>query len=178
MGRSRYKIYAEHYPYFITSTIKDGLPLLSNPKLAKTVLDSLTFLQTERKVLIYGYVIMENHFHAIVKGEDLAKKLRLAKSFMAREIIDILRADKNARLLSQIAFRKLKHKLKCDYQVWAEGFHPKQLSNNEMVAQKLEYIHFNPVVRGFVERPEHWRYSSVRDYLGGEGLIPITIYSG
>lgn len=178
MGRSRYKIYEEHYPYFITSTIKDGLPLLSNPKLAKIILDSLTFLQAERKVVIYGYVIMENHFHSIVKGEDLAKKLRLAKSFMAREMVDTLRADGNARLLNQIEFRKLKHKLKCDHQVWEEGFHPKQLMNDEMVIQKLEYLHFNPVKRGFVDWPEYWRYSSARNYLGVEGLIPVTIYAG
>lgn len=69
MGRSRYKIYEEHYPYFITSTIKDGLPLLSNPKLALIVLESLIFLQLKRKVIVYGYVLMENHFHAIVEGE-------------------------------------------------------------------------------------------------------------
>lgn len=178
MGRSRYKIYEEIYPYFITCTIKEGLPLLSNPKLAKIVLDSLTFLQTERKVLIYGYVIMENHLHAIVQGKELAKKLRLAKSFMARQIVDILRVDGNSKLLNQIKFRKLKHKIKCDYQVWEEGFHPKQLFNNEMVSQKLEYLHFNPVKCGFVDRPEHWRYSSARNYLALEGLIPVTIYTG
>ncbi|MDR9419972.1 REP-associated tyrosine transposase [Gracilimonas sp.] len=178
MGRSRYKIHEEHYPYFITSTIKDGLPLLSNPKLAKIFLDSFTFLQAERKILIYGYVIMENHFHAIVKGEDLAKKLRLAKSFMARKMVDTLRDGRNNKLLSQIEFRKLKHKLKCDYQVWEEGLHPKQLFNDVLVTQKLEYIHLNPVKRGFVDRPEHWRYSSARNYLGVKGLIPVTIYSG
>ncbi|MEX0845147.1 MAG: transposase [Balneolaceae bacterium] len=178
MGRSRYKIYEEHYPYFITSTIKDGLPLLSNPELARTVLDSFVFLQKERKVTIYGYVIMENHFHAIIKGEELAKKLRLSKSYMARAMVDILRRNGNQKLLKQISFRKLNHKLRSDHQVWEEGFHPKQLFNDEMVAQKLEYIHHNPVARGFVDRQEHWRYSSARNYLCEEGLIPVTIYAG
>ena len=27
-----------------------------------------------------------------------------------------------------------------------------------MMWQKLEYIHNNPVVRGFVDDPTHWRY--------------------
>lgn len=178
MGRSRFIIYEEHYPYFITNTTKDGLPLLSRPKLAEIILESLTFLQKVRKVDVYGYVIMENHFHAIVKGEDLAKKLRLTKSFMARNIVDAMKEDGNSRLLNQIAFRKLRHKSRSDYQVWEEGFHPKQLFNDEMVNQKLEYMHFNPVKAGFVDRPEHWRYSSARIYLGDEGLIPVTIYSG
>jgi hypothetical protein len=42
-----------------------------------------------------------------------------------------------------------------------------------MVRQKLEYIHHNPVKRGYVDSPEHWRYSSARNYLGEPGLIAI-----
>jgi putative transposase len=30
--------------------------------------------------------------------------------------------------------------------------------------QKLEYMHNNPVRRGYVDDPMHWRYSSARDY--------------
>ena len=42
-----------------------------------------------------------------------------------------------------------------------------------MMLQKIEYIHQNPVKRGFVDKAEHWRYSSARDYLGMDGLIEI-----
>lgn len=177
MGRSRYRIYEEHYPYFITSMIRDRLPLLAHPKLAKIVLDGFNFLQSERDVAIYGYVIMENHFHAIVEGEDLSRKIRLAKSYMARAMIDILKRDGHRRLLKEVSFRKLKHKRRNDHQVWEEGFHPKQVTYDKMFIQKLEYIHNNPVKRGYVDCPEHWRYSSARDYAGQQGLIPITIYT-
>ena len=34
-------------------------------------------------------------------------------------------------------------------------------------------IHQNPVKRGYVDQPEHWRYSSARNYLGQPGLIGI-----
>ena len=178
MGRSRYKIHEEQYPYFITSTIKDGLPLISQPKLAEIILNAFCFLQNERDVIIYGYVLMENHIHMIVQGEGLSKKLRLMKSYIGRSMIDKLEEDANSRLLSELKFRKLNHKHDKEFQVWEEGFHPKQLSSVEMVLQKLEYIHFNPVVRGFVDRPEHWRYSSARNYLGNEGLVPVTIFEG
>ena len=39
--------------------------------------------------------------------------------------------------------------------------------------QKLEYIHYNPVKAGIVEKPEEYKYSSAIDYFGGEGLIAI-----
>ena len=42
-----------------------------------------------------------------------------------------------------------------------------------MMEQKLEYLHTNPVVSGFVEVPEAYLYSSARDYSGGKGLLEI-----
>jgi hypothetical protein len=43
-----------------------------------------------------------------------------------------------------------------------------------MMRQKLEYIHNNPVKRGYVDDPKHWRYSSARNYAGTPGLIEVA----
>jgi len=48
------------------------------------------------------------------------------------------------------------------------------IQNDEMMWQKLEYIHNNPVERGYVDDPLHWRYSSARNYAGQKGLVPVT----
>jgi hypothetical protein len=40
-----------------------------------------------------------------------------------------------------------------------------------------DYIHRNPVKRGYVDSPEHWRYSSAWNYLGVPGLIGIDLWS-
>jgi hypothetical protein len=42
----------------------------------------------------------------------------------------------------------------------------------------IDYIHFNPVKAGFVNLPEHWRYSSALNYLAKDGIIPITLFIG
>ena len=39
--------------------------------------------------------------------------------------------------------------------------------------QKLEYMHNNPVKRGYVDEAVHWRYSSARNYAGLRGLIDV-----
>lgn len=39
--------------------------------------------------------------------------------------------------------------------------------------QKLDYIPMNPVKRGYVDKPEDWRYSSARNYADLEGLIEV-----
>ena len=43
------------------------------------------------------------------------------------------------------------------------------------LGQKLNYIHYNPVKEGIMEKPEDYLYSSVRDYYGMKGLIGITL---
>jgi hypothetical protein len=51
-----------------------------------------------------------------------------------------------------------------DFNVWSE----------RKFVEKLRYIHRNPVVRGLVERPEDWQWSSFRHYLtGAEGTVKI-----
>lgn len=43
-----------------------------------------------------------------------------------------------------------------------------------MMEQKIEYIHFSPVKRGYVDDPLHWRYSSARNYAGQTSLIDVV----
>lgn len=176
MGRSRYKIYEDWYPYFITSSIVQGYPLFSIPQAAEIVLDSLNFLQENREVNLYGYVIMENHIHFVALGSQLAEKIRLFKSYSARAILNYLETNGRSRLLGFFRQNKLKNHTRCSYQIWQEGFHPKQIRDENMMIQKLEYIHFNPVKRGYVDQPEDWRYSSARNYSGGEILLEVKLY--
>ena len=76
--------------------------------------------------------------------------------------------------MRQLRAHKLRHKEESEYQVWQEGSHPKQIQDDDMMWQKLEYIHMNPVKRGYVDDPMHWRYSSARNYAGQEGLIEVV----
>jgi len=178
MGRSRYKFHEEHYPYFVTSTILEELPLLSNLYIAQILLDQFVFMQNEKNITLYAYVIMPNHFHAVVQGNDLANGLRLTKSYAARRSLEHLKVNEHTRWLNKLKWNKRRHKAGRTFQFWEEGLHPKQLTSVDMVNQKIEYIHQNPVKSGFVGNPTDWRYSSARDYLRMEGLIPITLFGG
>ena len=48
-----------------------------------------------------------------------------------------------------------------------EGVHPQEIGSDEMMEQKLDYIHNNPVQRGLVAGQEHWRFSSAHEWLVG-----------
>ena len=46
-----------------------------------------------------------------------------------------------------------------------------------MFKKKLEYIHLNPVMAGFVNKPEDWKYSSAKAFNGMQGLIDLSYTS-
>jgi len=153
-----------------------GIPLFSNPEIARIILDALIFIQDENEVELLAYVIMENHIHCIMNGKSLTRKFMLFKSFTARSIVDLLKQTGRMNTLTKLKLLKRHHKQDSTYQVWQEVFHPKQIFSDEMMIQKITYMHDNPVKRGYVDSPEHWRYSSARNYLGLTGLIPVMVY--
>ena len=48
-------------------------------------------------------------------------------------------------------------------QFWKHDNHPFFLYSNEMIAQKIDYIHNNPVEAGFVNFAHEWRLSSTNE---------------
>ncbi len=173
MGRSRYKTVADGKTYFASSAIINWAPIFAIPELAKITLDSMTFLHTNQRITIHAYVLMENHFHLIGSSSDFSGEIRKMKSFTARNIVDHMEKHGPEFFLEQFSFFKKRHKNDQEYQVWQEGFHPKVMLNDKTLNQKLDYVHYNPVRRGYVDKPEHWRYSSYRYYIGGESLVPV-----
>ena len=174
MPRSRYRILNQAYPHFMTATINRWQPLFTRTETVNIVLDCWRFLKREAEFQIYGYVILENHLHLIAASKDLSHDMQRFKSYTAKQIIDCLEQRKAANILALLALFKRAYKTECTYQVWEKGNHPQLIESEEVMRQKLDYIHQNPVKRGYVDLPEHWRYSSARDYAGQKGLIDVV----
>ena len=88
-------------------------------------------------------------------------------------LTDQLQKENATTLLEQFAFYKKAHKTTASYQIWQEGTQPKLIQTDAMMINKINYIHQNPVKRGYVDEAKHWRYSSARNYEGIDGLIEI-----
>jgi putative transposase len=174
MGKSRYKVVTDGgEPYFLTCSVVNWLPVFGNPAIAGIVMDSLRFLHEHQRLRLHGYVLMENHLHLVASSSDLAKEIGDFKSYTARRCIDWLQQHDRSWVLRQLRFHKAPHKADQAYQFWQEGSHPQLIQGEAMLAQKLEYIHGNPVARGYVDDPGCWRYSSWRNYHGGEAVLPV-----
>jgi REP element-mobilizing transposase RayT len=130
-------------------------------------------LQNEDNFKLYAYVILENHIHLVASSDDIAKSMRHFKSYTAKEILKLLQKENATTILEQLAFYKKAHKTTATYQIWQEGIQPKLMQTDVMMISKINYIHENPVKRGYVDDAVHWRYSSARDYEGEQGLIDV-----
>ena len=173
MSRSRYRIIDNSAPYFLTATVVNWIPLFGATAVAQILLDSLRFLQSNNRLTLYAYVIMENHLHLVASSSHLSKEMGNFKSYTARRAIDHFKQRGAQHILDQLAFHKKRYKNDREHQLWQEGSHPQRIQGIEMMRQKVEYIHNNPVKRGWVDLPVHWRYSSARNYAGLEGLLDV-----
>jgi len=97
---------------------------------------------------------MPEHVHLLVNEPErgcLAQMLQSLKQSVARTLA----------LRAADSFWQARY---YDFNVWSEG----------KSVEKLRYIHRNPVVRGLVERPEDWPWSSFRHYLtSADGVVEI-----
>ncbi|HOX81760.1 MAG TPA: hypothetical protein PLJ60_08305 [Chryseolinea sp.] len=57
------------------------------------------------------------------------------------------------KVFSSTAMNSSKHQ---KYKFWENEYHPIELYSNNVMDQKLDYIHNNPVKEGIVDKPEEY----------------------
>ncbi|MBL7646410.1 MAG: transposase [Candidatus Hydrogenedentes bacterium] len=161
----------------MTCTVYHWAPVFTRPDTVAILLDGFDYLMGEGLV-VYAYVVLDNHVHFIARSPNLEKTITRLKYNTGRQLLKFLN-DHNVRvMLDHFDFYPRYRKDERDVQFWQESVHPELILNDTMMAEKIRYIHENPVKRGYVDRPEHWRYSSARNYAGERGLLRVTRADG
>ena len=106
------------------------------------MLDSFRFFRENGKIELYGFVIMPDHLHAILK----TKAPVTISQFVKRMKTHI------AHMLGQGP-------------IWEKGYWSEVIEGGSFMKQKLVYIHENPVRAGLVRKPEDYPWSSAKEYL-------------
>jgi putative transposase len=95
---------------------------------------------------VYAYVVMPEHVHLLL-GEPERKLLS--------DALKSLKQGVSRRLCGE-----------ADH-FWEKRYYDYNVRNRQQFAQKLDYIHHNPVKRGLCERPEDFQWSSCCHYATG-----------
>jgi len=178
---TKYKIRDQEKLYFVSFALVDWIDVFIGNEYKDIVIDSLSYCQKNKGLEIYAWCIMTSHMHLIIgtHGKNIEDILRDFKSFTSRSLkIAIQENPVESRkewMLSMMEDVGKKNSNNNDFQFWQQDNHPIELWDNYMMEQKLEYIHMNAVVAGFVSSPEDYVYSSARDYAGEKGLLEIIL---
>ena len=171
----KYKFHNTEGLYFITLTVQGWVDVFTRSEYKDILVENLAFCQDEKGLEIFAWCIMTNHAHLIVRAKEgylLQDIFRDYKKFTSKALIkSILENPVESRkewLLNQF-------KTKDGNSLWIADNHPIELWSNEVIDQKLYYIHQNPVEEGLVFRAEDYRYSSACDYAGENGLLDILV---
>jgi REP element-mobilizing transposase RayT len=181
MAQSGYKIRDQQQVYFITSTVVQWVDIFTRPIYANLVIESLNFCVKEKGLCVHAWVLMPNHFHGIVsarEGCNLSDILRDFKKFTAGKILKELdnstfesRKNWMLWLFKSAGNQNSRNE---NFQFWQQENHPVELNNPELKAQRMNYLHQNPVRAGLVWEPWEYRYSSACDYMNNKkGLVEI-----
>ena len=146
---------------YLTSVAKDRLPFFRTDALKVVTCNALNEARNSAGFSIYAYVIMPDHLHLITDAAlKPSKILRFVNGITSRRVIDHLKErGHNSSLL------KLRHEIKereYRHSLWDHHNNAFSIVSEDMLLQKVNYIHENPVRAGFVERAEDYRWSSAR----------------
>jgi REP element-mobilizing transposase RayT len=182
MNEGGYKIRNQAEVHFVTFAVSEWVDVFSRKDYRDIVLDSIRFCQAEKGLLLHAWCIMSNHLHLIAsaKNNNLSDILRDFKKFTSKQIIAAIeknehesRKDWMLKIFLEQGTANSRNKT---YQFWRQDNQPQELYRPKFFFQKLSYIHNNPVVAGIVEKPEHYLYSSAKDYFETKkcGLLDVS----
>lgn len=162
--------------YFITASLIEWKHLFITPQYANIPLNSLAWMQGHRRILLFAFVIMPSHLHAIIKpiGNTVGTVLQQFGSFTAHEVLKKLSADHQQDLLD--LFQEKKRDSRHEHSIW-QDIQAKNIYSMKFLQQKVEYIHQNPMGKDWklVKDRADYLYSSVGYYdLGRQSIIEIT----
>jgi len=162
--------------YFWTSTIVGWKHLLKKDKYKETVVKSLENLAQRNLIKVYGFVLMPNHVHLIWEMLQMNNKEMPDSSFTKftahefkkdlkmhhPEVLEIFKSDKYDR----------------QYQFWQRDALAVPILDKQMLLQKLDYIHLNPLKEhwNLSSRPEDYKWSSAEFYETGIDHFRFTTH--
>jgi putative transposase len=165
------RIYGRGHLHFLTFSCYKRLPFLKTARSRDVFLQELGRLRAELGFRIIGYVPMPEHVHLLINEPTGATpsivlhrlKLRVAKRLHKR---------RRRVLAGQISlpFGECKQ---APRPFWQPRFHDFNVYSARKRAEKLNYMHANPVKRGLVSHPSEWPWNSWAFYHGKTALLTM-----
>lgn len=177
----KYKIRNQEALHFISFATVEWIDVFTRPIYMEVILDSLSYCQKYKGMILYTWCLMTNHIHMIIssdgknKQEDIIRDFKKCTSKKCLELIESNNESRKNWMMWIFQSAGKKNSNNTNYQFWRQDNHPIELDSNIMMEQKLDYIHNNPVVEGIVDVPQDYLFSSARNYAGRRGMMDVEL---
>jgi len=165
----KYKFHNPTAAYFVSFATVYWIDVFTREAYFKVLADSIAYCRENKGMELFAYCFMPNHVHFVFRdsNEDPTSLLRDFKKHTAKKMLEAI--DNNPQesrkewLLWMFERAGKKKSNVSKYQFWQHHNKPIELWSAEVIKQKLDYIHKNPVAAGFVTETTQWKYSSARN---------------
>ena len=181
MSADNYFIRDQSAIYFLTFTVVDWVDVFTRKEFKMIVSDSLNYCVENKGLEIFAWCLMSNHLHLVCRArgnERMSDIIRDLKKYTAKSILDKIKLEPESRrdwMLYRFEFAGKFDRRISKYHFWQSKNHAVLLDNNEIIDQKINYIHDNPVSAMIVGKQEDYLYSSACDYAGEKGLVKVHV---
>ncbi len=175
----KYKFRDQSLPYFVTFATVNWVDVFSRACYCELLIRDLKYAQIRKGLLIHCWCIMPSHIHMIIgtEKEPMQNILRDFKSHSSRSIRQAIKSEaresRKEWMLNLFESAGISNGNNKDWQFWQQQNHPLAVDTDKKLFNFVNYIHFNPIKAGYVDAPEHWIWSSAKDYAGTRGLLDI-----
>lgn len=166
----KYKFGEKSGAYFISFATVNWIDVFTRDIYFSSIIESLDFCRKNKGMELYGYCIMPSHIHLIFRSalNDPSGLIRDFKGFTSKKMLQLIednpQESRKEWMLWMFSRAGIKNSNNIKYQFWQQHNQPIEIWSLKVFEQKLNYIHQNPVVTGFVTDPIDWKYSSARNY--------------
>ena len=145
-----YKFRDQEKLYFISFATVNWIDVFIRREYKDIIVDSLKYCIEHKGLQLYAWCIMSSHVHLIIgtTGDKMEDILRDMKRHTAKTILKAIaenpRESRKEWMLWMFAQAGKRNPNNEMYQFLQQHNHPIELSSNEMMDQKLDYVHNNP----------------------------------
>jgi REP element-mobilizing transposase RayT len=177
-----YQIKDQEGLYYLTFQVVDWVDIFTRQIYRDIMIESFKFAISNKDFQLFAYVIMSNHIHLIAHSDKgkLSDTIRDIKKYTSKKIIDSIHSLPESRrewMLNRFEYKARQNKRNEFNQVRTHENHAIYLYSPEFIAEKLEYLHQNPIRSGIVINPEDYLYSSARNYAELDSVLEIELLS-
>ena len=157
------RFYVPNSIVFITGVTRDRIPYLGTEENIKLFWETLRRVQAIHPFHLLAYVILPDHFHWLMRVEDESGNFST-----------VLHSIKRNYTLN---FKKA-YNITKPLHLWQRRFWDHVIRNERDLNAHFDYIHWNPVKHGYVQRPEDWAHSTYMHWLERGYYEPGWGYGG